>query len=86
MKSMNFEDEIPSIPIDNSKNHYEPVFDLISLNHAFGIFRYQELNEEPLKLGLNFAFLLEHVTELNVMTKRMTSVAIDNFGVAEKIV
>ena len=30
-KAMNFQDDIPSIPIDNFKDHYRLVFDLISL-------------------------------------------------------
>ena len=31
MKAMNFQDDIPSIPIDNFKNHYVLLFDLTSM-------------------------------------------------------
>ena len=34
MKAMNFQDEIPSIPIDNFKDHYVLVFDLTSMQDA----------------------------------------------------
>ena len=34
MKTMNFQDDIPSIPIDNFKDHYVLVFDLTSMQDA----------------------------------------------------
>ena len=34
MKSMNFQDDIPSIPIDYFKDHYVLVFDLTSMQDA----------------------------------------------------
>ena len=34
MKAMNFQDDIPSIPIDNFKDHYVLVFDLTSMQDA----------------------------------------------------
>ena len=34
MKAMRFKGDIPSIPIDNFKHHYELVFDLISMQSA----------------------------------------------------
>ena len=34
MKAMNFRDDIPSIPIDNFKEHYVLVFDLTSMQDA----------------------------------------------------
>ena len=34
-KAMNFQDHIPSIPIDNFKDHYVLVFDLTSMQDAF---------------------------------------------------
>ena len=34
MKAMNFEDDIPSIPIDNSKDHYVLVFERTSMQDA----------------------------------------------------
>ena len=34
MKAMNCQDDIPSIPIDNFKDHYVVVFDLTSMQDA----------------------------------------------------
>ena len=45
---------------------------------------YPELLEEPVRLELNFAFPLEHVTELIVLGERMSPVAVDKFGVVGK--
>ena len=45
---------------------------------------YPELVGEPLRLELNFTFPLEHVTELIVLGERMSSVAVDKFGVVGK--
>ena len=84
MKAMNFQDDIPSIPIDNFKDHYVLVFDLTSMQDATEKCRYAELNGEPLRLELNFTFPLEHVTELIVLGERMSSVAVDKFGVVGK--
>ena len=81
---MNFQDDIPSIPIYNFKDHYVLVFDLTSMQDATANFHYPELVGEPLRLELNFNSLLEHVTELIVLGERMPSVAVDKFGVVEK--
>ena len=45
---------------------------------------YPELVGEPLRLELIFTFPLEHVTELIVLGERMSSVAVDKFGVVGK--
>ena len=66
MKAMNFQDEIPSIPIDNFKNHYVVGFDLTSIQDATEFCHYPELVEEPLRLELNFTVPLEQDTELIV--------------------
>ena len=84
MKAMNFQDDILSIPIDNFKNHYVLVFDLTSMQDATEKCHYPELVGEPMRLELNFTFPLEHVTELIVLGKRMSSVAVDKFGVVGK--
>ena len=83
-KAMNFQDDIPSIPIDNLKDHYVLVFDLTSMQDATENCRYPELVGEPLRLELNFTFPLEHVTELIVLGERMSSVAVDKFSVIGK--
>ena len=84
MKAKNFQDGIPSIPIDNIKHHYVLVFDLISMQDATEICHSPELVGEPLRLELNFTNLLESVTELTVLGEQMSSVAVDKFGVAGK--
>ena len=45
---------------------------------------YLDLVGEPLRLKLNFTFPLEHVTELIVLGERMSSVAVDKFGIVGK--
>ena len=71
MKAMNFQGDIPSIPIDNFKDHYVLVFDLTSMQDATENFLYPELVEEPLRLERIFTYPLEHVTELIVLGKRL---------------
>ena len=84
MKAMNFQDDIPSIPIDDFKDHCVLVFDLTSMQDATENCHYPELVGEPLRLELNFTNPLENVTELIVLGERMSSVAVDKFGVVEK--
>ena len=84
MKAMNFQDDIHSIPIDNFEDHYVLVFDLTSMQDATENCHYPELVGEPMRLELNFDFPLEHVSELIVLGERMSSVAVDNFGVVGK--
>ena len=80
MKAMNFQDDNPSIPIDDFKDHYVLVLDLSSMQDATENCHYPELVGEPLRLELNFTFPLEHVTELILLGERMSSVAVDKFG------
>ena len=84
MKALNFQDDIPSIPIDDFKDHYVLVFDLTSMQDATENCHYPELVGEPLRLELNFTNPLEKVTELIVLGERMSSVAVDKFGVVGK--
>ena len=84
MKAMNLQDDIPSIPIADFKNHYVLVFDLTSMQDATENCHYPELVGEKLRLELNFSNLLENVTELIVLGERMSSVAVDKFGVVGK--
>ena len=86
MKAMNFQDDIPSIPIDNFKDHYVLLSDLTSTQYATENCHYLELIGEPLRLELNFTFPLEHVTELVVLGERVSSVAVDKFGAVWKII
>ena len=84
MKAMTFQDDIPSIPLDDSKDHYVLVFDLTSMQDATENCHYPELVGEPLRLELSFTNPLENVTELIVLGERMSSVAVDMFGVVGK--
>ena len=71
---MNFQDDIPSIPIDNLKDHCVLVYGLTSMQHATESCQYPELFREPLRLDLNSTFPLEDVTELIVLRERTSSV------------
>ena len=84
MKAMNFQDVNPSIPIDVFKDHYVLVFDLTSMRDATENCHYPELVGEPLRLEPTFTQPLENVTELIVLGERMSSVAVDKFGVVGK--
>ena len=66
MKAMNFQHDVPSIPVDNFKNHYVLVFDLTSMQDATEHCHYPELIGEPLRLELYFSSPLENVTEVIV--------------------
>ena len=84
MKAMNFQDDIPSVPIDDFKDQYVLVFDLTSMQGATENCHYPELVGEPLRLELNFTNPLENATELIVLCERMSSVAVEKFGVVGK--
>ena len=80
MKLMNFQDDIPSIPLDEFKYHYVLAFEVTSMQDATKNCHYPELLGEPLSLELNFTQPLENVTELTVLGELMSSVAADKFG------
>ena len=81
---MNFQDDFPSIPIDDFKDHYVLVFNLSSMQDATENCHYLELVGESLRLELNFTNPHENVSELFILGERMSSVAVDKFGVVEK--
>ena len=81
---MNFQNDLPSIPIDRFKDHYVPFFDLTSMQDATENCYHPELVGEPLRLRLIFALPLEHVTEVFVLEERMSSIAVDKFRVIRK--
>ena len=84
MKAMNFQDDIPSIPIDDFKEHYVLVFDLTLMQDAAENCHCPELVEEPIRLELSVTHLPENATELFVLGKRLSSDAVDKFGVVRK--
>ena len=63
MKAMNFQDDIPSIPVDNFKDHFVLVFDLTSRQDATQHCHYLEVIGEPLRLELYFSSPLENVKQ-----------------------
>ena len=81
---MNFQDDIPSFPVDSFKDHYVLKFDLTSIQDATENLQYPELVGEPMRLELNLTFPLEHVTELIVLGERMSAVAVEKFCVVGK--
>ena len=81
---MNFQDDIPSIPLDGFKDHYVLVFDLTSMQDATEKCLHLELVGELLRLELKFTNPLENVTELIVLGERISLVAVDEFGVVGK--
>ena len=84
MKAMNFQDNITSVPIDNFKDHYVPVFDLTSMQVDAENCHYPEIVGEPLRLELKFAFPLEQVVEIILLRERKSSVAVDKILVVGK--
>ena len=84
MKSMNFQDDIPSIPVDNFKDHYVLVFDRTSMQDATEHSHYPELIGEPLRMELYISSPLENVTEVIVLGEGMSCVAVDKFGAVGK--
>ena len=84
LKAMNFQDDIPSIPFDKLKDHDVLVFDLTSMQDATEHCHYPDLIGEPLTLELCFSSPLENVTEVIVLGERMSSVAVEKFGVVGK--
>ena len=86
IKTMNFQDCILSIRIDNFTDHYALVFDLTSMRDDTENFHYQELVGEPMRLKLNFSSPLEYITELFVLGEPMYLFAIDKSGVVGKII
>ena len=84
MKAMNFQDLIPSIPVDKFKRHYVLLFDLTSRQDATEHCHYPGLIGEPLRLELHFGSPLENVTKVIVLGERMSCVAGDKFGVVGK--
>ena len=65
-------------------DHYVLVFDMTSMQDATTHCRYLELIDEPLRVELNFNEALENVTEVIMLGERMSSVAVDKFGVVGK--
>ena len=84
MKAMNFNGEIPALPIDFFTDHYVLVFNLTSLQDAGEKVLYRELSGERFCLEMFFERPLTNVTELIVLGDRIPTVKIDQFGTVAK--
>ena len=84
MKAMKFQNDIPSIPVDNFNDHYVLVFDRTSMQDATEHCHYPELTAELLWLELYFSSPLENVKGVIVLGERMPSVAVDKSCVVRK--
>ena len=84
VKTMNFQDDFPSIPIDSSEDHYVLVFVLTSMQDATEHCHYPELIGEPVRLELYFISPLGIITEFFVLGEHMSCVAVDKFGIVGK--
>ena len=84
MKTVNFREYFRSLPIDKFQDRYLLVFDLTSMQDATENCLYPELVEELLRSVLDLTYAPEHVTELIALGIRMSSVAVDKFGVVGK--
>ena len=84
MKAMNFNEEIPELPINLFQNHYVLVFHLTSLQDAGENIHYPELSGESIRLEMFFDRPLRSVTEVIVLGERMSTVKIDQFGTVAK--
>ena len=81
---MNFQDDMPSSPIGNSKVYFILQFDFTSLEDAIEKCYSTELVGVPLRLELNFTFPPKQVIGLIVLGELMFSVAVGKFGVVRK--
>ena len=60
------------------------MFDLISMQDTTETCQHTKLIGAPVRLELNFTYLLQHVTELIVLGAQMSSVSLDKFGAVGK--
>ena len=60
------------------------MFDLTSMQNASELFHYPKVIGEPLRLELFFSSPMRNVTEVIVLGERMSSFAVDKFGVVGK--
>ena len=73
MKTMQFNEDFPALPMEGFQNHYILVFDLTSLQDAAEQLHYPELSGESLRLETFFQFPLEQVTEVILLRERPSS-------------
>ena len=81
---MNLQEDVPSTPFDNFKDHYVLVFDLTSMQNATENCHHPKLVGEPLRLELNFIFPVEHAAELIVSGKEHLRLQLTSLVLLEK--
>ena len=84
MKTLKFQDDIPSIAIDSFGVHYVMVFDLTLMQEATEFCLFPKPFGEPMRLKLNFTFPLEHVTELIVLRRECLLLQLTSLVLLEK--
>ena len=84
MKATIFQDDIPSITIDDFKDHYVLVSDLTSMQRRSRKVSLSSTCWRTIETGAKFFPLSENFTELIVLGERMSSVAVYRFGVVGK--
>ena len=71
MKAMQFNNFCPALPMKDFQIHYNPSFDLTSLQDAAEQLHYQEVSGESLRSEMFFQIYLEQVTEIIVLGERL---------------
>ena len=84
MKAMSFNEEFPSIPVEDFNDHYILVFDLTSLQDCTEFIHYPELTGESLRVEMFFKTQLPSVTEVIILGERISTVRIDEHGAVAK--
>ena len=77
---MNFQNEIPSIPFVNFRDHQILVLDVTSFQDATENCPYPEIFGDQLRLELKFTYPQEHGAEIIALQKKMLLLALDTFG------
>ena len=84
VNAMNFQNDVPSIPIERFKDHYALVIDLALMQEATENCHYPELVGEPLpETKLHFSSRKSY-TEVIVLGERLSSVANNKFAAVGK--
>ena len=84
MKATNFQDDISAFLVDNFEDHCALEFASTSMQDATERCHNSELVGEPMTLNVIFTFAAEHVTEVLVLGKAISSVPVDKLRVVEK--
>ena len=81
LKTMQFNEKFPALPMEDIQNDYVLVIDFTSLQDAAEQLHQPELSAQRLRLELFFQIALEQVAEVLVLGKRLSNIQIDKFGI-----